>query len=314
MDVGPKAFADREGGIFMKRLIAYFICGILLVLPIQVLASQSDADGFEAIQQAVEFDDLSRQEETIVEHVNEILNTEYGNDSHQITQEDINWDRAYKLYIDADIYAEQSDNTQQILEFLQNQQYIWQLPISKDGLDLIVEFSESPPLSDEAKEILTAEQQAERIRDEGKFTISCVSVGCEIPSYKERLLELLEDYHIQAEQKILFGGMPKMRSVSGIALNGQGVETVIPLEQPRLAGTPQYRSRSGGLTGIERDKAYSFDQMAQTLNAVPQPVADGVTVGAGAAGQNQFDPLILVLIGGCALAIGAVIVYVKKCR
>ena len=88
-------------------------------------------------------------------------------------------------------------------------------------------------------------------------------------SYRVQFESILEQNGIaDSPVKILLGGMEKMRSVSGIALNNETILGVVPLEEPRLMGVPQPATRST-LPIIETNHLYSFDEIGHTGNDCP---------------------------------------------
>lgn len=296
----------------MKRIFSVLmLCSIVLLSTVHVNALTQEPAHFESALNAAEYAELSSLEPELVDTVNQVLSTQYGNTAPQISRQDINWDDAYKIYIDANIYTSCENSTNQILAFLEEQTYIWEIPISKGGIDLAVDLSVGLPLTEEAKQVLTEEQQQEVQDRTGKWGIDCVEVDRTIPSYKKQFQTLLEQNQITQNSTCVFlGGFSSMRSVTGVCLNDQTVEKIFPIEEPRLMGTVNTRARNSNAVQIQQNEGYSFEQVAQTLDTLtPLPPN---TDGLGATTEQPFDLIAIVLLSVCIVALAGVIVFAKK--
>lgn len=89
--------------------------------------------GFESLPESEEFAEITDLQDTILTKLNQIVLSERPNQTIVFTPEDIHWDRAYKLYIETNIYELEDTTPQGIRQALTNENAIWQLPLSKDG-------------------------------------------------------------------------------------------------------------------------------------------------------------------------------------
>lgn len=270
------------------------------------------SEGFESLPESEEFAEIADLQDTVLTKLNQIVVSERPNQTIVFTPEDIHWDRAYKLYIETNIFELEDTTPQGIRQALTNENAIWQLPLSKDGFYCLVDFSISSPLSPEVSENLTEEERQRAIDQEGKWISPVVTIQEDASTYRDQFEEILQQNGLDsAPIKMLLGGMSKMRSVSGIAMDGEKVLCVVPLDPPALTNDPQPKTRTP-LPTLEKNQVYSFEEMAQVIRSVPEPQsASGIYGGAGAA--PIYEPpnyaMLAILTAACGIVLAALCLY-----
>ena len=83
----------------------------------------------------------------------------------------IDYERAVKIYADTDIFQLDTDDGETILEFLGEGEHIWMVPASLNGKKYLFTISKGHPLTEDAKEVLTLEEQQEVIDREGNWFV-----------------------------------------------------------------------------------------------------------------------------------------------
>ena len=269
-------------------------------------------EGFESLPESEEFAEIAALQDTVLTKLNQIVVSERPNQTIVFTPEDIHWDRAYKLYIETNIYELEDTSPEGIRQALTNENAIWQLPLSKNGFYCLVDFSISSPLSPEISENLTEEERQRAINLEGKWISPVVTIQQDDTTYRDQFEEILQQNGFgNAPVKLLLGGMSKMRSVSGIAMDGEKVLCVVPLDPPALTNDPQPTTRAP-LPTLEKNQVYSFEEMAQVIRSVPEPQsASGIYGGAGAA--PIYEPpnyaMLVILTAACGIVIVTLCLY-----
>lgn len=101
--------------------------------------------------------ELSNISDKIVTAVNDV----YSDKNISITAEDINYDSAFKIYVDTNVFKLSTNVAGEIENALENGNYIYLLPIDTVNGTVVVNFQKGLPLSENAKAILSEEEQQE---------------------------------------------------------------------------------------------------------------------------------------------------------
>lgn len=293
----------------MKRIIFVVIASALLLgLSIPVTAFSSEENGFESLQHAEEFEQIKSLSGEVVQEINQCLNLEYGEDTTQISQEDLHWDEAYKIYTEVNVFETGSDSTVELFETLKSGHCVWKLPIRKDGVFVTVTFSHYGPLPENAEEIYSPTEYAREAARQNKWGINSVGFPTRSETDQELFTRLLQENQLPADShKVIIGGFSKLRSAIGITMNDETVESVVILQQPALTGEPKTSfRRSSQITELEEGKDYDFKALASYMQGVPEPSGTGAG-GGGGTGPN-FDLLIPgTLLGTLILFIAGIV-------
>ena len=108
--------------------------------------------------------ELSNISDKIVTAVNDV----YSDKNISITAEDINYDSAFKIYVDTNVFKLSTNVAGEIENALENGNYIYLLPIDTVNGTVVVNFQKGLPLSENAKAILSEEEQQE-VLDNASF-------------------------------------------------------------------------------------------------------------------------------------------------
>ena len=110
--------------------------------------------------------ELSNISDKIVTAVNDV----YSDKNISITAEDINYDSAFKIYVDTNVFKLSTNVAGEIENALENGNYIYLLPIDTVNGTVVVNFQKGLPLSENAKAILSEEEQQEVLDNAGKWS------------------------------------------------------------------------------------------------------------------------------------------------
>lgn len=116
--------------------------------------------------------ELSNISDKIVTAVNDV----YSDKNISITAEDINYDSAFKIYVDTNVFKLSTNVAGEIENALENGNYIYLLPIDTVNGTVVVNFQKGFPLSENAKAILSEEEQQEVLDNAGKWVISSLAL------------------------------------------------------------------------------------------------------------------------------------------
>lgn len=132
-----------EGMSWMKKgFFSLLVVISTLLFPLEGAALDRfrlGSDGFESLPLSEDLQEISATMPELLERVNGLIEFENPGSSVQITEDDIHWEKAFKIYIDTDIYSPETNSPSQVIELLEQadtqHNVIWQLPISKYTFD-----------------------------------------------------------------------------------------------------------------------------------------------------------------------------------
>ena len=197
----------------MKKIISLLLCIMLCcTFSISAVAATEPEDNL---------DELKNE---IVAMANDL----YGMDlCRAVTEADIDFDLAQKIYTDTNIFELETTSYTEISKALNNGAYIYELPIYVGNDTIIVNIQKGLPLNPDAE--FTTEEREEVLSNVGKWMVSATFY------YEDTTI----DYNSQiataigesAADVLLVGSLPYFRTVVAIASDERGeVTKLIPLD------------------------------------------------------------------------------------
>ena len=153
---------SERGGTFMKKIISVIIAAVL-TCSFTMLCQASDMYDKQA-----GLEEIEKLSSEILEFVNNGYRGVY--DGEPAGEKDIDFSKAYKTYVDLDIFQKEKLSEEELEKMIQESPVVWTVPVYYDEATCLVEISKGLPLDKENEEGLTEEQKEQIINAEGKWT------------------------------------------------------------------------------------------------------------------------------------------------
>lgn len=244
--------------------------------------------------------------------------------------------KAYKIYVDTDIFALENNNSNDIVQLLNQGSYVWSLFVEYDGDYYTVDISKGLPLREETAYLLTQDEINEIKAKEGKWTVSCVSVLEYDMSYKNKITEALKNtqYDTTELEIVLCGGLKFIHYPVAVAMYNGNAELIIPLYQLEIEGTSKEKAAAIPIGAAEGDNVYLYNSIKNAVNRMKLAenkdeslIGDGGFINlsetenvqeAEKSKEKSTNPVYIYLIVGGILFIavvgGAVVIFKKNAR
>ena len=181
-------------------------------------ASSSDAvsfkeDVFLPLTETADYFDILSLEDDILERAQYLY--EMGEINYPINAGDIDYDKAVKIFMDGEnSVTELSElNKSNLKKYLEDKEYIWELPINIGSQTISFTFNIGKPLDNNLLSILTKSEQEEINANEGHWIIARVSWNDKkVDDYKKYINKIFIDYELNTSEitSVLIGGIPNM--------------------------------------------------------------------------------------------------------
>ena len=207
----------------------------------------------------------------IVTAINEV----YGDKSVTVTAADVDFGKAYKVYVDTDVFELTTNSAAEIEAVLENGNYVYVLPVNTANGTVVVNLQKGLPLSDNAKAVLTEDEQQEVIDNVGKWTVSSLAFynsGNSNYNYEARLSNIIGEI---PEGTLLVGSLPIFQDVVALIPNDAGmIDSLIPVTDT------EYDSNLIGPTTRGGSEIFSYERVKDIANNLPEadPELAGGTV------------------------------------
>lgn len=260
-----------------------------LLFPLEGAAldrSRLGSDGFESLPLSEDFQEISATMPELLERVNGLIEFEIPGSSIQITEDDIHWEKAFKIYIDTDVYSTETNSPSQVIELLRQadtqHNVIWQLPISKGDVHLTVDYTIQRPLPDSARSMMLEADFDQVMNQVGKWHTTGVSFLDTDKDYKRVFLAALGTEGTEdGSTKFILGSFSKMCSVVGVTMNDETMGNVVPIEEPRIMNNEYVDPNRRSAQAIQRGQVYDFRQIAAKMASVHPRETDALGGGGG---------------------------------
>lgn len=277
----------------MKRMFV-FLSTLLIVFAFSISAFASD------LSSNVENEVMDISDE-IVTVVNEI----YENRDIKVTAEDIDYSKAYKVYVDTNIFRLSTNKADKIKETLETGNYIYLLPIDVSDGTIVVNIQKGLPLSENSKKVLSLEEQQEVLDNVGKWIVSSVYFyenGNLNFDYERKLKSLIG---VIPEDTMLVGSLPIFEDVVALIPNENGIiESIVPLSTlTKEKNLINYSTKNNSYI-------YSYKQIKEIANDLPD--ADPNIAGEAANIETDINYIMIAFSVVLTLVIVAYMFYLKK--
>lgn len=277
----------------MKRMFV-FLSTLLIVFAFSISAFASD------LSSNVENEVMDISDE-IVTVVNEI----YENRDIKVTAEDIDYSKAYKVYVDTNIFRLSTNKADKIKETLETGNYIYLLPIDVSDGTIVVNIQKGLPLSENSKKVLSLEEQQEVLDNVGKWIVSSVYFyenGNLNFDYERKLKSLIG---VIPEDTMLVGSLPIFEDVVALIPNEDGIiESIVPLSTlTKEKNLINYSTKNNSYI-------YSYKQIKEIANDLPD--ADPNIAGEVANIETDINYIMIAFSVVLTLVIVAYMFYLKK--
>lgn len=277
----------------MKRMFV-FLSTLLIVFAFSISAFASD------LSSNVENEVMDISDE-IVTVVNEI----YENRDIKVTAEDIDYSKAYKVYVDTNIFRLSTNKADKIKETLETGNYIYLLPIDVSDGTIVVNLQKGLPLSENSKKVLSLEEQQEVLDNVGKWIVSSVYFyenGNLNFDYERKLKSLIG---VIPEDTMLVGSLPIFEDVVALIPNEDGIiESIVPLSTlTKEKDLINYSTKNNSYI-------YSYKQIKEIANDLPD--ADPNIAGEAANIETDINYIMIAFSVVLTLVIVAYMFYLKK--
>lgn len=277
----------------MKRMFV-FLSTLLIVFAFSISAFASD------LYSNVENEVMDISDE-IVTVVNEI----YENRDIKVTAEDIDYSKAYKVYVDTNIFRLSTNKADKIKETLETGNYIYLLPIDVSDGTIVVNLQKGLPLSENSKKVLSLEEQQEVLDNVGKWTVSSVYFyenGNLNFDYERKLKSLIG---VIPDDTMLVGSLPIFEDVVALIPNEDGIiESIVPLSTlTKEKDLINYSTKNNSYI-------YSYKQIKEIANDLPD--ADPNIAVEAANIETDINYIMIAFSVVLTLVIVAYMFYLKK--
>lgn len=277
----------------MKRIFV-FLSILLIVFVFSNSAFASDLSG----NVEIEVMDISDE---IVRVVNEI----YENKGIKVKAEDIDYSKAYKVYVDTNIFRLSTNKADKIKETLEKGNYIYLLPIDVSDGTIVANLQKGLPLSENSKKVLSLEEQQEVLDNVGKWIVSSVYFyenGNLKFDYERKLKSLIG---VIPENTMLVGSLPIFEDVVALIPNEDGIiESIVPLSTlTKEKDLINYSTKNNSYI-------YSYKQIKEIANDLPY--ADPNIAGEAANIETDINYIMIAFSVVLMLVIVAYMFYLKK--
>lgn len=244
--------------------------------------------------------------------------------------------KAYKIYVDTDIFALENNNSGNIVQLLNQGNYVWSLFVEYDGDYYTVDISKGLPLREETAHLLTQDEINEIKAKEGRWTVSCVSVLEYDMSYKNKIAEALKntEYDTTKLEIVLCGGLKFIHYPVAVVMYNGNAELIIPLYRLEIEGTSKEKAAAIPVGAAEGDNVYLYNSIKNDVNRMKLTEnQDGSLSGEGGFVnlseienvQEAVKPkekstnqvYIYLIVGGIfliAAVVGAVVIFKKNAK
>lgn len=277
----------------MKRIFV-FLSTLLIVLVFSISAFASD------LSSNVENEVMDTSDE-IVRVVNEI----YENKGIKVTAEDIDYSKAYKVYVDINIFRLSTNKADKIKETLENGNYIYLLPIDVSDGTIVANLQKGLPLSENSKNVLSLEEQQEVLDNVGKWIVSSLYFyenGNLNFDYESKLKSLIG---VIPEDTMLVGSLPIFEDVVALIPNEDGIiESIVPLSTlTKEKDLINYSTKNNPYI-------YSYKQIKEIANDLPD--ADPNIAGEAANIETDINYIMIAFSVVLTLVFLAYMFYKKR--
>lgn len=284
--------------------------------------------------------DLKESSAAIQKMAEECYETEHSEKPSQIN---IDYDSAYGIYIDVDLFSGSSKSYREVMDLCKKAPVCYIVPVQVDEKHAVAEVSRGLPLNTSASSLLTEEEKEEIRNNEGKWIPASLTFDAGQKSMEQQTDDTLTQNGISPEtDHCMVGGVPGIHDLILVAdtrsgcvyipfdssisaahestsyakasSDGQNQEAVPGGQQISSSSEGQNTAPAGNVSELKEGQAYSyqdFQQIAQLNRQYEQ--ADDIVSGSSAAADHSRARMIVIaataIIAAAAILIG---IRIKK--
>ena len=290
----------------MKKIISVIVVAVL-TCSFTMLCQASDMYDKQA-----GLEEIEKLSSEILEFVNSGYRGVY--DGEPAEEKDIDFSKAYKTYVDLDIFQKEKLSEEELEKMIQESPVVWTVPVYYDEATCLVEVSKGLPLDKENEDDLTEEQKEQIINAEGKWTVvSCSFEDGHVDRLEEISSTLKENHMAEGENYVLLGGVPNVRTELIASVKDGYIDKLISSKRDiGLENANSQDRRSGEGKVLKEGVSYSFSEFRNAVlsDASVMPIAEDETTG-GFNKKGKTDDNIGLILGLSIAAILIVAVTVK---
>ena len=295
----------------MKKIISVIVVAVL-TCSFTMLCQASDMYDKQA-----GLEEIEKLSSEILEFVNSGYRGVY--DGEPAEEKDIDFSKAYKTYVDLDIFQKEKLSEEELEKMIQESPVVWTVPVYYDEATCLVEVSKGLPLDKENEDDLTEEQKEQIINAEGKWTVvSCSFEDGHVDRLEEISSTLKENYMAEGENYVLLGGVPNVRTELIASVKDGYIDKLISSKRDiGLENANSQDRRSGEGKVLKEGVSYSFSEFRNAVlsDASVMPIAEDETTGEFNKKGKTDDNIGLILgLSIAAILIVAVTVKINKTK
>ncbi len=236
--------------------------------------------------------------ESIADEIVVVVNDLYG---EIITDKDIDFSDALKVYVDTNVFELSTNSASEIKNTLEAGNYIYLLPIKTGKGIVVVNIQKGLPLSEHAKEVLTEKEQQEVLENVGKWVISSATLYNSQDTAYNYSATLSKKVGEIPDGTLLVGSLPIFEDVVALIPDSNGlVEKIVPLTNTSYDLGAISNSRNSS-------EIYDYSTIKAYANSLPEGnpnLAGGgadVQVPEPQAGMIFVVAAVIIVCGGAAM-------------
>ncbi|MDR1067649.1 MAG: hypothetical protein LBL36_00180 [Clostridiales Family XIII bacterium] len=264
------------------------------------------------------------KEYVINDMVNWLNDTYRGDEGITTTKKDIDLSKAYKIYVDTDIFTLKSNKYDDIVAALEKGTYFYFVPIFDKDATYLVNVQYYKPLSADAKKILTEEEIADYNSKVGKWAVVGIDQYDDESPFRDYYTTAAKATGNNKEKPLLIGSLPYFRDVVALYSDGNGnAGSIVPII-PELMETELL-----GLNVAEKSKAYQYGDIKEKVAYAKKIDPDrnenliGGSSGINETPNRELDnasglPLVktigFVIVGIALISVAVVLILIRRGR
>lgn len=283
----------KKYGIILVVILA-FIFSIHVSAQEGGLQFNSDKEGLNEIQSS---------KEKIAASTNELL----GNQLEvPVSSEELVFEDAVKVYTDTDLFSNEKVTNQIIQQYMATADYVWLVPVYREGITIRITVSKGLPVTDAAKQILGADDIAALEEDVGKWIVPEVSVDKVEVNYGDAIVQTLKSANVTSGTIYLFGGTKDFGQLIGVVCGEDEMCNIV------LISDVLERIQSSGGAEAETD-IFTFDEIKQNIT---ESLGEGEMGGSNRIEKNVnpggYESLLCILGMGVIMCLTCYVVKKRK--
>lgn len=263
---------------------------------------------FSATALAADFSDNAKSElSSISNEIVTAVNELYGDENNTITAADIDYNKAFKVYVDTDVFKLSTNKASELESTLESGNYIYVLPISTNNGTVVANIQKGLPLSDDARAVLTEEEQQEVLSKVGQWVVSSVAFydsGDTRYDYSNSLSSKVGEI---PDGTMLVGSLPIFHDVVALIPGADGmVESLVPVTESSYEAKQISKARNSS-------NVYDYQQVKEYANQLPTENPD-IAGGTGIMATTNSSIAVVAIVLLVAFVTGSLLFVSKKTK